>query len=299
MKKCFLFILSVIVVLTNLPAFAINGDTHVIPLIGPVTEKANAFVSEKIELATIKLPPKKIFKVELLEAERTFAPRFISNQFGIWSCPLRTKYKDLSWLVPAAGGLTALLLTDDDFEGALTNNYDISKTQRYISRTFAQIGGYAPTLGIPGGLTLTGFITKNNKLRETGVLQYKALAHATLVYLVTSRIAGRNKPNNDTKGKERGEFFEGGTSFPSGHALNSFALSSVLAHEYSDKLWVPILAYTISTIASSSRVLQGVHFPSDVFAGAVVGILIGRYVVKHNSKYAPGSKEKSKKEEDK
>lgn len=295
MKKLVYIFLCLVSLISSLPTFAITSDTCVLPVIGEASEKANDFVKEKIEEVTIKLPPKKIFKLELLEAERTFTPNFVRDHFGIWTSPLRTKYKDLVWLLPASGILTALFLTDNDFSGALTNNHKPTRLQRDISNAFGQISGYGPTLGVPGGLIVTGFLTKNNRMRETGVLQYKAIAHATLLFLAVSRISGRNKPNNFRKG--RGEFFEGGTSFPSGHALNSFASASVLAHEYSDKPWVGIIAYTLSSLAAGSRITQAIHFPSDVFASVVAGILIGRYVVEHNSKYAPSAKEKEKTEQ--
>jgi membrane-associated phospholipid phosphatase len=273
----------------------LDSNTHVLPVIGPLAEKTNDFIGKKVEDLTIKLPPKKIFKLELLEAERTFTPNFVRDHFGIWTSPLRTKYKDLIWLLPASGILTALFLTDNDFSGALTNNHKPTRLERDISNAFGQIGGYGPTLGVPGGLIVTGFLTKNDRMRETGVLQYKAIAHASLLFLAVSRIAGRNKPNNARKGK--GEFFEGGTSFPSGHVLNSFTSASVLAHEYSDKPWVGIIAYTLSSLVAGSRVTQAIHFPSDVFVSVVAGILIGRYVVEHNSKYAPSAKENNKTEQ--
>lgn len=285
-------LLSILFLISSLPSFAFSSDTYVLPVIGPSVENVNNYISKKIELATIKLPPKKIFNIELLEAERTFTPHFVKDHFGIWTSPIRAKYRDLTWLLPSSGILTALFLTDNDFSGALTNNHKPTRLQRDISNAFGHIGGYAPTLGIPGGLIGIGFLTKNDHLRETGVLQYKAIAHATLLFVAASAIAGRNKPNNHKKGI--GEFFEGGSSFPSGHTLNAFASASVLAHEYPDKVWVPVLAYTLASLVAGSRVTQGIHFPSDVFASGVVGILIGRYIVKHNSKYNGNLRNKEK-----
>jgi undecaprenyl-diphosphatase len=58
-------------------------------------------------------------------------------------------------------------------------------------------------------------------------------------------------------------------SFPSGHATVSFACATVLA------LAVPRLAWPLFALAaliSFSRVYVGVHYPSDVLAGAVLGV---------------------------
>ncbi len=61
-------------------------------------------------------------------------------------------------------------------------------------------------------------------------------------------------------------------SFPSGHALNAFAIGSVVA------LAFPAASLPMGVVAASvaaSRVVLGVHWLSDVLAGALVGAAIG------------------------
>jgi undecaprenyl-diphosphatase len=64
-------------------------------------------------------------------------------------------------------------------------------------------------------------------------------------------------------------------SFPSGHTLNAFAISTVLALRF--PLLAPVLAPLAASIGAS-RVVLGLHFPSDVWAGAVLGTLLGTAV---------------------
>ncbi len=64
-------------------------------------------------------------------------------------------------------------------------------------------------------------------------------------------------------------------SFPSGHALNAFAIGSVIALAF-PPVAVPVLALAVSVAAS--RVVLGLHWPSDVLAGALVGLLVGASV---------------------
>ena len=73
-----------------------------------------------------------------------------------------------------------------------------------------------------------------------------------------------------------------GFSFPSGHAATSFCLATVIAMRY-PKLRYPIFIAAI--LVALSRPYIGVHYPSDILAGAILGIFVGFAVTKTVSKY--------------
>ena len=64
--------------------------------------------------------------------------------------------------------------------------------------------------------------------------------------------------------------------FVSSHAANTFAiaafLTAILRKPYR---WVGWTLYGWAVISSYTRIYIGVHYPGDIFAGAVLGILVG------------------------
>ena len=72
------------------------------------------------------------------------------------------------------------------------------------------------------------------------------------------------------------------SSFPSGHAAFFFALSTSV-YFYNKKAGV--LFFIASIFISLARVIAGIHWPSDILAGAVVGLFSGWLVHKVCRKY--------------
>jgi undecaprenyl-diphosphatase len=65
-------------------------------------------------------------------------------------------------------------------------------------------------------------------------------------------------------------------SFPSGHTITAFAVVISLSHFYPD-LTAGLLFCAVSVAAS--RILLGMHFLSDVVAGAAIGTLLARAAI--------------------
>jgi undecaprenyl-diphosphatase len=61
-------------------------------------------------------------------------------------------------------------------------------------------------------------------------------------------------------------------SFPSGHTMSAFSMSLVVSYFY-PSLEAPLLF--LALIIAVSRIVLGMHFLSDVLAGAVLGVALG------------------------
>jgi len=81
-------------------------------------------------------------------------------------------------------------------------------------------------------------------------------------------------------------------SFPSGHAAFYFAIATVVFLYLKEvyprpKFWwgAGILFFIASFLISISRVFSGIHWPSDVLTGALVGIFSGWLIIKIAKKF--------------
>lgn len=63
-------------------------------------------------------------------------------------------------------------------------------------------------------------------------------------------------------------------SFPSGHTLHAFAFTLVALHYY-PSLAIILVPFTV--MVAMSRVILGLHYPSDVLAGATLGYVIAQF----------------------
>ncbi len=201
---------------------------------------------------------------------RKFFRNILLDQKAIWTSPFHMKRSDVKYWVLFGAATGALIATDHRSSQQLPN----TKDQVAYSGKISNAGIYA-LAPLTGGLYLMGVFTDNAKARETGLLGAEALVDGLVLFEGLKLVTGRERP---TVNGGHGNFFRGGDSFPSGHAMESFALASVIAHEYRHKKIVPVLAYGLAALVSVSRLSGRQHFASDVVAGGAMGWFVGTYV---------------------
>jgi membrane-associated phospholipid phosphatase len=143
-------------------------------------------------------------------------------------------------------------------------------------RRFKALGDSADSLGQPIVLTpLAGALFGFGRLAHDGRFR-DATYDIGEVFLVTAvwttaikYPTHRRRPNNANY-----------LSFPSGHTSNAFAWATVAAHHYGWKLGVP--SYLVAGAIGVGRMEKDAHWLTDVLAGATLGILVGRTVVRRD-----------------
>lgn len=208
------------------------------------------------------------------KASKLFVTGIGHDQVGIWTSPARIQYKDLAWLLPL-GALTGITLaTDQD----AVQHLPASATLVKHSTQFSNVG-LAAMAGTGAILFFDGHIVKNEHASETGRLAAEAAVDGVIFNVVVQEITRRQRPFAPT---HPGEFFTNqGRAFPSTHAVASWAIASVIAHEYPGTL-TKLLMYGTAAGVSTARLLGHDHSPSDVVVGSAAGLLIGNYVYRRH-----------------
>ncbi len=111
----------------------------------------------------------------------------------------------------------------------------------------------------------------NFKFKVFSIFALANLLALGLIVFVFNEIWPRPRPF-ESLDQVRQLVEETGFSFPSRHATISFLLS-VFVFKYNKKLSFLILFFAI--LVSLGRIFVGVHYPADVLAGAILGLVIG------------------------
>ncbi len=227
---------------------------------------------------------------------RNLSRDFLKDAGEVWSYPVHIKARDIV-PIAALATLTGLLVANDEsiYRGIKTYR-DGHGWVRAVSPVVTKMGSWG-AWGVAGVFLGVGLVSGNKTSTETAVLASNAMLQSALLVAVLKGLFGRQRPEYaeglDHWSGPAGFFkmYEKGqmgrySSFPSGHAATAFSLATVLAMQYGDTVWVPVLSYTVATGVALSRVTENKHWLSDVLVGGVLGQLIGRLVVRnHRQRY--------------
>ena len=190
----------------------------------------------------------------------------------------------------AAG--TAILFTIDDEADQWANGFrnDVPQLVKDYGNKY---GNPNNNYMLTGGVYLTGLVTKNEKLRRTGVLLIASATAGGFLQQVSKRIIGRARPKSGASSSTYDPFHLDRVfsydSFPSGHAMLAFSNAYVIAKQFKSK-WIKAGLYTVGMVPGLVRVLDRFHWISDVAFSTALSIFmvesIDRYLdKKYSEKY--------------
>jgi membrane-associated phospholipid phosphatase len=231
------------------------------------------------------IPPRSISLLRLI-------PNILQDQKRIWLFPRRLfegKYwkPTLIFLVVTGG----LLLIDPHDPGYFRHTTVFYEFNVVVSGRNAADAMWVFTLSFLG----LSIVRQDSYMRHTVLYAIEAVADSELLTQVLKGVDRRLRPQDvhtyhhllDSWFQDRGTWYSGPGSFPSGHMIAAMSLATIFALRYSERRWVPWTAYGLAAVVGFSRITLLSHFPSDVFAGGFFGYAISRHAVLCDSRSVP------------
>ncbi len=119
------------------------------------------------------------------------------------------------------------------------------------------------------------FFLFSEKEKRTGKNLIECLAVNGIISYGLKSILGRKRPSQTENPKVFDFFKLSDNSMPSGHTLVAFTCAEVLNDSYG--IWY--LTYPLATLVGYARIYKNSHWVSDVFAGALLGVVLTRIIL--------------------
>lgn len=250
-----------------------HGATEAVPTSTakpkPIKQQTNEVVTKNDDSLLFSPPSSD----QHVNSFRTAPKHFLLDQKAIWTSPAHVRLPEATWLVPLGGFAATLFATDTDASRHLNNAPNTLSHYRSFSNY-----GVGAMVGAAGGAYFLGLATHNEHEKETGFLSGEAAVDSVVAAEALKYMTGRERPLMDNA---RGQFWQGGVSFPSVHSAAAWSIAGIVAHEYPGIL-PKVAAYGLATAISASRVTSKEHFPSDALVGSAIGFLVSQYVYREH-----------------
>lgn len=206
-----------------------------------------------------------------------YVRKAVSDIVHVGTSPLRWDGKDWLTFAGFAAGTGLLFAFDQDVYDWVQD----SKTEASIdaSKVISKFGNGGYLAGFLAVLYGSGEIFDSRPLRKTALVGVESFLAASAVVTAIKIVAGRARPYaGEGPNKFHPFSFQGRyVSLVSADAATAFAVATTIDAN-SDSFLIDALAYTAAGLAAVYRVHDRKHWPSDVFAGSVVGIFTARAI---------------------
>lgn len=144
-----------------------------------------------------------------------------------------------------------------------------SRFARGYSKAFSKSAPYI-AVGVPVAMGIYALADKNDKILKDAIYIGTSVIEATVISYGLKYAVDRERPFNRYPDKITKRDSPSSPSFPSGHTAGAFSLATSLCIRY-PKWYVITPSALWACSVAFARMNQGVHYPTDVLGGAVIG----------------------------
>ncbi len=201
----------------------------------------------------------------------------IKQEKKIITSPLH--WSDRDWMTVALLTSSGGIIMGFDKELYKKVQQNKSEAGDKVAHYFAEpIGSGLLSFPLLAGLYAGGRLTYHERTAQAALTGTRAFVITAINVQILKMAIGRERPSESSQPY----YFHGPSlhhhALPSGHTAVAFAMASAIAHTYPEKPLLGAGLYAVAALTAWSRVNDGKHWPSDVFAGAVLGYFTGRVV---------------------
>ncbi|HBS87768.1 MAG: hypothetical protein A2W91_11365 [Bacteroidetes bacterium GWF2_38_335] len=237
-------------------------------------------------LSTGKICSQTVDSVYKTSFSKNYFKSFLLDTRDIALSPLHWDYKEYAGAALTGGAI--LYVTSRDLQ---IHNYfmeqESEKNDKIAEKYLEPWGSGLYSMSTMGLFYLYGVSFKNDRAKRVAMLGAKTFLISGLFAAIPKILFNRYRPYNGKSpdpgmwmGPFAPDFYR---SFPSGHTTSIFSVATIVASEYQNTVWVPVLCYSIATASGLSRIYSNDHWLSDVMCGAAFGIAMGKLIYNSNN----------------
>lgn len=214
--------------------------------------------------------------------DKYYITSYLKDYRDILICPFKPSVTKYASAAIYAGTMYLLVTRYDEKIQVFSQEHRTPFTNKMTKYVFEPMGsGFYPLIAV-ASFYAQGIIWDNQRSKKVAMNCAKSFIIA-MSFCEVSKYTFTRQGITDPPDARKWFMGRPNLTFFSGHTTTAFSVATVIAEEYKETVWIPVVCYSLASCAGLSRIHDNAHWASDVLTGALVGYVTGRLVVRKNN----------------